>query len=129
VLWLLAIVAAARALPASADHPHLTAPLRTAAHLAWERPDELPAWRLSRRGPADDETITIVVETATPDLVADDLERLGATVDVVTDRGVQARVRYEDLGDASDIEGVERVREPFIASPKGGKQIVTEGAS
>jgi subtilisin family serine protease len=129
VLFLLAMAATARALPAAADHPHLTDPLRTAAHLAWERPDDLASWRLSRRGPADDDAITVVVETATPDLVADDLERLGASVDVVTDRGVQARVRYEDLEDASDIEGVERVREPFVARPKGGKDVVTEGAS
>ena len=127
MLCLLAIAAAAHALPANAEHPRLTAPLRTAAQLAWERPAALAAWRVSRRGPADDDAITVVVETASPDLVADDLERLGAYVDVVTDRGVQARVRYEDLADASEIEGVLRVREPFIARPKA-ETVVTEGA-
>jgi subtilisin family serine protease len=127
VLCLLALAAAARALPPDSDHPRLTAPLRTASRLAWERPEEIVSWRLSRRGPADDEAITVVVETAMPDLVADDLERLGATVDVVTDRGVQARVRYEDLADASEIEGVARVREPFVARPKAAN-VVTEGA-
>ena len=125
MLCLLALAAAARALPPDSDHPRLTAPLRTAGRLAWERPDALTSWRLSRRGPQDDEAITVVVETATPEVVADDLERIGAAVDVVTDRGVQARVRYEDLADVSEIEGVLRVREPFLARPKAS--VVTEG--
>jgi subtilisin family serine protease len=94
--------------------------------LAWDRPDAIAAWRAARRGPNDDEAITVVVETDAPELVADDLERLGAVVEVVTDRGVQARVRYEDLGDASEIAGVARVREPFLAHAKA---VTSEGVA
>ncbi len=128
MLHLLALTAAARALPPDADHPRLTGPLRTATGLAWDWPAEIAAWRATRRGPNDEEAITVVLETATPDLVADDLARLGAAVEVVTDRGVQARVRYEDLADASEIEGVARVREPFVARPKA-TPVASEGAS
>jgi subtilisin family serine protease len=125
---LLFALAAAHALPPDADLPHLTGPLRTAAGLAWDRPDALESWRSSRRGPNDDEAITVVIETSTPELVADDLRLFGADVEVVTERGVQARIRYEDLGDASELEGVARVREPFVARPKSAA-VTTEGAS
>jgi subtilisin family serine protease len=114
--------AQALAAPPAAEHPRLSGPLRTAHGLALEASPDLETWRSARPGPNDPEGIIVVIEGGDPEAVADELERVGADVEIVTSAGVQAWVAYESLGEASELEGVARVREPFMAHAKGSAQ-------